>query len=373
MKIINKKIYILLFICSILLSVLSCKKNSVLFPEQIEIEDAGNSEDRGPVKQSSFTVIIETDGLIKFSLANVDKEKVKALFFSYNRDGDKVTTEVTYFDDMYIIKNLPLEEVTGVEVWAIGLNNLESKRFAYLVTPLPNVATVVFRSMNIRSELDAVVLLLSNRSNETVRLFYRIGNVSNFTAVDVPSQSNEVEIFIADLPKGAYTISYYVVDNSGQQSEIGAKDFSTKGYEKIDTNGWEAEASSSASGTNASALIDGDVNTNWQSEPSDDYSEHWVEIYLNQEQLISGIELIRRQDNTVGSFKTFRIEYYSAEISDYVFVDGEFDFNLDTPAAFQRSTFATVKTDYIRIYFTEPINSSINFADLAEINLLEIK
>lgn len=363
----------LLLINLILISIFGCKTDSIVFPEQIETEEE-TSDERGPIKQNTFSVITESDQQVKFDLSNVDKERVKTLFFSYNSNGDRVNTEVTSFDALYIINNLPMTQVTNVEVWALGFNNIESKKFTYTVKPRPFISTEIAESFEIKIEVEVNTILLTNRSGADAKFFYKIDNNLNYTSVNIPSQSSPVEIVINGLSRGTHNITYYVIDNSNRQSSTATKEFIALGYVEISKDGMSGESSSSETGTDISAIIDGDVNTYWQSESSSDYLSHWVDIYFDKIENISGLELRRRANNLIGSFKSFQIEYYSTAASDYVLLDGTFSFNsLDNPATFQRYTFNTINTDYIRIYFREPINPSVSFADLAEINVLEIK
>jgi len=377
MKINMNLIYPSIIATALILSISSCKQDSIVFPEQIEADDNNGGTDRGPVKQNTFKVITDDDEKVKFDLSNVDKERVKTLFFSHNADGEKVDTEITNFDDLYVISNLPIRQVSQVEVWAVGHNDLLSQKYSYAVTPLPFPATIVSEGLSIKSEVFSATLTIFNRSRANATLFYKIDDAQQFVELDLPSPTPELDIELGALTSGNHTITYYVVDVNGGQSKEITQTFHVYNLSKIAKNELSAEVSSTETNEGtangmASSLLDDDIQTYWHSTwwPNSLEYPHWIIVDLGKERNFGAIEMIRRHNNTTGGFKNFRIEYSSNKTSWTTLADNLVFNSADSPAAFQRFVTKTVNTRYIRIYITAPWGSSAS-THLAEINVFE--
>ena len=379
MKAINNIVYPTLLACALSISMQGCKEDTLVFPEQIVVDDNISVEDRGPVKQNSFAYSTDDDETIKFDLHNVDKERVKSIFFSVNQNGEKIETEITNFDDLYIIKNLPLRTVSDIEVWAIGLNNLPSQKYTYKVTPLPYAATTVSENIIFDWALNTGYLRVNNTTRAVTTLYYKIDNAASYTELVVPNPTMELDVEIQGLSRGAHTLSYYVTDAIGGQSKVFTKDFISFDIVKIPNTELSAEVSSIELGEGAgngvaASLIDGNINSYWHtpwSLATNPAYPHWIILDLGKVRAFSGFEMIRRHNNTTGGFKTFTVEHSTDNVN-WTILKKDLNFNsADSPAAFQRYNFDTTNTRYIRINITAPMGS-VQSTHLAEINVFEI-
>lgn len=380
MKAINNILYPALMACALSVSMQGCKQESLIFPEQIEVDDNTNSTERGPVKQNSFVFTTDDDETIKFDLSTVDKERVKSIFFSVNHNGEKVETEVTNFEELYVIKNLPLRIVSDIEVWAVGLNSLLSPKFTYKVTPLPYASTTVSENLIFNWTLNTGYIRVTNTTRAATTLYYKIDNAAAYTELLVPNPTMELDIPISGLSRGTHTLSYYVTDVIGGVSDVVTKEFISYDIVKIPNTELAAEVSSielnegAGNGIGAS-LIDGNINsywhTPWSLATNPDYP-HWIILDLGKERVFSGFEMIRRHNNTTGGFKTFTVEY-STDKQNWTVLKRDLNFNsADSPAAFQRYNFDMVNARYVRINITAPMGS-LQSTHLAEINVFEVK
>lgn len=381
MKAINNKIFPSVLACALVLSLNGCKDNSALvLPEQIETEIVDNTIAKGPVKQNNFKVITDDDELVKFDLSNVDKEKVKSVFFAYNSNGERIDTEVTNFDELYVIKNLPIRTISEVNVWASGHDNLLSNKYAYKVTPLPYSSTIVAENVALTWNLNQGYLRVFNTTRSTATLFYKIDNAA-YKELVLPNPTMDLDIAISGLSRGLHTLSYYVTDVSGGQSKVFTKEFISYDIVEIANTELRAEVSSTESGEGAgngvaASLIDGNINSYWHStwsSSSNPVFPHWIILDLGSTRPFTALEMIRRHNNTAGGFKGFNVEYSSDKVVWNV-LQKDLVFNsADSPAAFQRYSFTPVNTRYIRIYMTSPYNGTQTNTHLAEVKVYEVK
>lgn len=380
MKTFNTIIYPTLFACALSISLVGCKQESIVFPEQIKGEENNTSIDRGPVKQNSFPVLIANDETIKFDLQSVDRERIKTIVFSVNQNGEKIRTEIQNFEDLYIIQHLPIRTTSAIDVWAVGHDDLESAKFTYQVVPLPFTSTIVSENLIFNWSLNSGYLRVGNTTRIAATFYYKIDNASSYTEVSVPSPTLEIDIPVSGLSRGAHTIYYYATDSIGGKSPILKKEFISFDIVKIPNTELKAEVSSielnegAGNGIGAS-LIDGNINSYWHTPWSltvnPDYP-HWIILDLGKNRLFSGLEMIRRHNNTTGGFKIFTIEYSDDKVK-WTVLGKDLTFNsADSPAAFQRYNFEMVNTRYVRINITAPMGSSPS-THLAEINVFEVK
>ena len=272
-----KKLYnsIVLFssLCLALGALESCSENTLVIPDQIPLEEIEVNE-RGPVKQNNFLVITDDDETIKFDVSSVDKEKVESLYFSYNTLGEQEVTQVTNFDELYIIKNLPLNTQTAIEVWAKGKNGLESKRFNYMVSALPFPAKAISNNIQVEAGIFKFSLFMLNLTRAHATLYYKIDNAADFTTVDLPSPTAGETFEVKNVKEGNHTITYYVTDVNGGQSEIKTVDIQVLAPELINFNtaalraGWTPYASNSNSTSEGppSFMLDANSGTIWHTQ-----------------------------------------------------------------------------------------------------------
>lgn len=196
-----------------------CKEDKIIFPDQVAGDDSGNSDVRGPVKQNSITIITENDEVVKFDLNSVDKERIKALIFSVNSLGEQVETEVTNFNELYSISNLSLDASTEIAVKALGLDGKESKSFSYFVKPLPFLAKVIAKTVIVSSEGLSGILNVSNTTQLSAKLFYKLDNSAEFLDYNLPTGSVSNEIIFNKQSLGQHKVEYYVEDELGNKSD----------------------------------------------------------------------------------------------------------------------------------------------------------
>lgn len=380
MRAINNKIFPSIALCSLLFGIQGCKESTLIFPEQINVDVEDGVIVKGPVKQNNFAVITNDDELVQFDLSTVDRERVKSLYFSHDVNGERVDTEVTNFDEVYVIKNLPLRTATSVEVWASGYDDLLSNKSAYLVTPLPYPSAVISESLVFDWQINAGYIRLSNTTRTSASFFYKIDNGA-YQEVLIASPTLELDIDIEGLAKGTHVLSYYIKDLNGGQTPVLSKEFYSQDIVKIPNTELIAEVSSTESGEGAgngvgASLIDGDVNTYWHSTWSSSANPifpHWIVLDMGSIRSFTRLEMIRRHNNTEGGFKNFTIEY-SNDKSVWNVLQKDLVFNsADSPASFQQYNFTPTSARYIRIFITTPHNGTQTNTHLAEVNVYEVK
>lgn len=337
------KIYLIpLFSIVLFFGTISCKQDQLVLPSQIPVETDDNLEPKAPVKQGSFIVITDPDELVKFDLQNADREKVKTIFFSYNTMGEKKVTEVTNFDHFYIIENLPVNVVSTIEVWALGVNGLTSPRFSYQVTPQISISRKISQTVLVEGGISSVNLSLLNGSGKEVKFLYKIDNAPNFTTVDVISQTKRSEFLINELPKGSHSITYYIIDSSDNQSETITKTFFTYELVKI---------------LDKDLVIDSFV----------DDGLFIITIDFPKDLLFVGLEMASK-DVTTTSGKVFEVEYYITKDDDWRTLQGNVPFK-GANSSFQQYLFKNVFSSKITIYIAELFDYD-DIKDLLEINVL---
>lgn len=224
MRIGRNLFYRSLLASAVLLGLSGCEENALIFPEQIEVESPGSS-DRGPVKQNTFEVILEDDELVRFDLSTVDTERIASVYFSHSREGVEEVTEVTAFDDLYVISNLPLDSPTGVTVWALGLDGKESKKHIYQVQPLPFPSDAVVKSLTFRVSGFSYVIGMTNTTKHDATVYYKLDNEATYTQYTLPVASINTELILPRLAIGNRTLTYYVTDTNGGQTDVLQQNF----------------------------------------------------------------------------------------------------------------------------------------------------
>jgi len=272
-----KRLYIIFFnkilLFGVLLIAFGCSENALVFPVQIPADDIDVNE-RGPVKQNSFKVVTADDEKVKFDISNVDKEVVESVFFSYNRSGQREVTEVKDFENFYVIEQLPTSTPTSIEVWAKGKNGLDSKKYSYIVSALPFPAKSIINNINVDPGIRKLSIFMLNLSRSNAKLYYKINNVSTFTEVSLPTPTAGESIEIKNLLAGKHTVSYYVTDVLGGQSEIKTVEVSVQDPVLINYNtatlraGWTPYASNSNSTSEGppSYMLDANSGTIWHTQ-----------------------------------------------------------------------------------------------------------
>ncbi|SKC07666.1 F5/8 type C domain-containing protein [Sphingobacterium nematocida] len=381
MKVFNKFLFVSLLGCTSLLTIQGCKENDLVFPTQIKGEDDGDSDQEvGPVKQNTFSVIIDDDEKVKFIMGEIDKERIQSIFFSHNGNGEKVVTELTDFASQYVIANLPTDQVSDVEVWAKGVNGLESKKFTYKVKPLVYPSRAVAQTLKVLGGFRSGAIDVANITRADATLFYKVDGAATFTSVALPAPTTDMEIVIENLARGSHTLTYYLTDvNGGQTSEM------TKSFEvfevfainksELNVNVSSVETQEGAANGKGSSMIDGSITTFWHStwsSSSNPEYPHWFIVDLGKERLFTELDMIRRHNNTTGGFKTFNVDYSLDNVTWTRLATGETFNSADNPAAWQKFKFQPTNARYVRIYITAPFGSSTS-THLAEINVYEAK
>lgn len=217
MRFTNKTLFNSLLAGCLVFGLSSCEENSLIFPEQIEVESPAGS-DRGPVKQGDLDIITDFDEKVKFDLSSVDTERIASLRFSHNGEGVEAETEVTDFNALYVISNLPLDKNSGITVWAVGQDGKVSKPYVYDVKPFPYPAVIVSNTLEVLPEVRSGIARLSNTTNLGVVFHYKVDDAATYTAVDIPVASLNLEIELPRVAIGEHTITYYFTDPSGGRS-----------------------------------------------------------------------------------------------------------------------------------------------------------
>ncbi|GAA4511457.1 hypothetical protein [Sphingobacterium thermophilum] len=272
----NNNIYKILALSFFVLSLMmGCKENELVFPEQIPADEIEVTE-RGPVKQNGFTVITIDDEKVKFDLSTVDVETVESIFFSHNRAGVQEVTEVKNFQELYIIENLPVGMPTAIEVWAKGKNGLESKKYTYSVSPLPYPARGLANNISIEGGIKSVVFFMLNLSRANATLYYKIDDAATFTEVDMPTPTPGVNFEVKGLAPGLHTVSYYVADENGGQSEIKTAQIDVLEPPLINYNTAELRAGWTPYASNSNSLQEGPPTFMLDANPNTIWHTQWL-------------------------------------------------------------------------------------------------
>lgn len=256
-----------------LLGIGACKENTLVIPDQIPLDDIEINE-RGPVKQNNFQVIVEDDEKVRFDISSVDTELVESVFFSYNRAGAKEVTEVKDFESLYIIENLPVGTPLPIEVWAKGKNGVESKKFSYVISPLPFPSKGIINNINVEAGVKKVNILMLNLTKSTAILYYKIDNAAAFKEIEIPISTSGETLVLKDIPVGKHTVTYYVKDAKGGESDIRTVEVEVQPPVLVDYNtaalraGWTPYASNSNSTSEGppSFMLDGNLGTIWHTQ-----------------------------------------------------------------------------------------------------------
>lgn len=362
-----------------LLALVACEEKALVFPEQVEVPEVEVTES-GPVKQGELGLILLDDEKVKFDLTSVDQERIASLFFSFNKNGEKVDTEVSDFGELYIIENLPVGSITEIEVWAVGHNGLVSKRAQYKVNPNPYPASKALNNVTVLSGVLSGKLKVVNVTGVLITLYYKLDSEVDFKEAVIPVAAYDEEFSFTNLPIGQHTVHYYFTDETGGTSATISTDFQALASTLMDKTGMEVEVSSvetneGADNGKGSSLIDGNISTYWHSTWSSGNNPvypHWFIVDLKKECLFESIEMIRRHNNTGGGFNTFKVEY-SVDRSSWNILATDLVFNsTTTPATWQKYSFEPVTARYVRITALTSSGGSTS-THLAEINVYEAK
>ncbi|MCA5005819.1 hypothetical protein [Sphingobacterium bovistauri] len=272
MKKIYNNILPVFIVCTLLFGFIGCKENTLVIPTQIPLDEVDVNE-RGPVKQNNFKVISDDDETVKFDISSVDREIVEAVYFSYNTMGEKVTTEVKDFDNKYIITKLPTSTPTNIEVWAKGKNGLESKKFSYLVSALPFPAKGIVNNINFEAGIRKFSIFLLNLSRANAKLYYKIDAATNYTEVNLPTPTAGETLELKNITAGKHTITYYVIDANGGQSENKTVELNVLDPVLVNFNtaalraGWTPYASNSNSASEGPhSMLDANSGSVWHTQ-----------------------------------------------------------------------------------------------------------
>lgn len=273
MKKIYNKIIPAILMGLLILGIGACKENALVIPDQIPLDDIEVNA-RGPVKQNNFQVVADDDEKVRFDISSVDTELVESVFFSYNRTGVKEITEVKDFESLYIIENLPVSTPLPIEVWAKGKNGIESKKFSYVVSALPFPSKGIVNNINVQGGIRMVSIFMLNLTRSNATLYYKIDNAATFTAVDLPTPTPGDNFEIKGISEGKHTVTYYVKDAKGGESEIRTVEVEVQSPVLVDYNtaalraGWTPYASNSNSTSEGppSFMLDGNLGTIWHTQ-----------------------------------------------------------------------------------------------------------
>lgn len=274
MKIFNKFLLVLFIGYTSVVWLQSCKENNLVLPEQIAIEEEVGDSERAPVKQGHFTVVTNEDELARFNLENVDTERVVSLFFSHNQEGEVIDTEITDFKTEYVIKNLPLNTVVGVQVWAKDKDGLASKKAIYNVKARPYPASTVAETFSVTAGILSAIIDVSNLTSADATLFYKVDDASTYNEVQVPRPTTNMKIPLEIRTVGQRTLSYYFVDATGGKSTERKININVLAPELLNFNtgplraGWTPYASNSNSTAEGppSFMLDGQAGTIWHTQ-----------------------------------------------------------------------------------------------------------
>lgn len=362
---------ILLYIGSAAFLLGGCAKDSIVFPEQVEVEEE-TAEERGPVKQTQFKVITDNDEKVVFMLLDIDQERVQSIFFSHNPNGEEEDTEVTSFEEPYVIENLPVNTLTSVDVWAKGLDGLLSKKHAYQVLPREFPSRVMLGNVSFAEYgLKSGKISFNNTTSTAIKLHYKLESQTEYAVLDVEALDGIVHDF--DVPLGFHQVEYYLTDDKGGESEIVTTTILS--YQQLDTDGWEVSVSTieinegELNGQGFS-IIDGDINTYWHSRwwPDEPNYPHWIVVDMLEEKAIVGLDMIGRHNNTAGGFQTFNLQYSEDGEEWSNIAEGLAFDSRNIPQVWNEYEFPVVVTRYLRIFITEP-NGSGASTHLAEIKV----
>lgn len=373
-----KKVYIkflpAFLIGNILLGLNGCKENELIIPDQIPADEIEVNE-RGPVKQNNFQVISLDDEKVRFDISSVDKEVVEAVYFSYNTAGQQEVTEVKDFETVYVIENLPLSTPTGIEVWAKGKNGLESKKFTYEVSALPYPSKEIINHINVTQDIGTINISMLNLTRANATLFYKVNNGASFTEVDLPTPTAGEILSLTDLEAGKYTVTYYVTDVNGGQSETKTVEllvknpviinFTTKESKAL----WTISVSSNQAGDGGGgpALIDGDPNTFWHTPWSGTIPEwpHQATIDFGEELVLTKFIFQNRHNNGGNAPKDIDLQVSNDGVN---FTTHQSFVNTNTTAGATVTFDITVpvNTRYVRISNRTGYNASwVNYGEIS--------
>lgn len=373
MKTINRFLYIPILTMAVLLALWGCKENTLVFPGQVELEE-GEESNRGPVKQSDLTVTIENDESIKFDLSTVDTERVAAVFFSHNNAGEKVTTEITDFAELYIIDNLPLTSITDIEVWAVGHNDIVSNVYTYKVKPLPYPAKLVAETFSIEGGVLSAKIDVYNTTNADATFYYKVDDAPAYTVRNLPTPTTDLDIVISDLTVGVHVLSYYFTDVNGGQSEVQQASFvSIAPVESFTTAAskalWKVSVSSNQEGDGGGgpALIDGNSETFWHTPWSGNIPAwpHEATIDLGEQISLTKFIFLNRHNNGGNAPRDIDLQVSTDGMN---FTTHQSFMNTNTVAGATVSFDITtpVSTRYVRISCKTGYNASwVNFGEIS--------
>lgn len=368
------KILQAILIGGLILGLGACKENSLVIPDQIPVDEL-EVNDRGPVKQNSFRVIAEDDEKIKFDLSSTDTELVESVFFSYNKQGEEKTTEVKDFDNFYIIENLPVSTPTSIEVWAKGKNGLESKKFSYIVSALPYPSRSLINNINVTTGVGEIHIFMLNLTRANATLFYKIDDATSYTEIDLPTPTAGETLVISDITAGNHTVSYYVQDANGGQSEIKSVDLLVKipvivEFTTAESKAlWTVTVSSNQEGDGGGgpALIDGNPNTFWHTPWSGDIPPwpHQATINFGESIVISKFIFSNRHNNGGNAPKDIDLQI-SADGINFTTHQSFVNTNTTAGAVVTFDINNPVNTKYVRISTRTGYHASwVNYSEIS--------
>lgn len=352
----------------------ACKEHTLVFPEQIELSDDGEANDRGPVKQNDLTVILDDDEKVKFELQGVDRERVSSIFFSHNRQGDTVITEITDFDEPYVIDNLSLDSLSNITIWAVGHNGLESKPYTYQVKPRPYPSKVIAEILKVIEDVLSVKIDVYNTTNAGAILYYKIDDASDFTSVDLPSPTTDLEIAVDNVPVGNHVLTFYLTDANGGVSETKQLPFRSWPPVEYFTTAeakalWQVSVSSNQAGDGGGgpALIDGDPNTFWHTPWSGDIPPwpHDATIDFGEEITLTKFIFRNRHNNGGNAPKDIDLQVSDDGVN-FTTHQSFFNTNTGNGAEVTFDITTPIKSRYVRISNKTGYNGSwVNYGEIS--------